>query len=157
MIGLKIKRRWQRNCICCQRFFLFRSFFLYPVSFFFLTCFIPLFIPESKNFYPSCPIFLYSFCRQRYNNGVTFFFLIFASLFFGWKSGVLWHVDTKDPRSRLRVTPGMVSDVCHGFLAGPSVYFELFFLLALSSWAWRYPLVSIISFGRLVIAPSVSG
>lgn len=81
MIGLKIKRRWQRNCICCQRFFLFRSFFLYPVSFFFLTCFIPLFIPESKNFYPSCPIFLYSFCRQRYNNGVTFFFPIFASLF----------------------------------------------------------------------------
>lgn len=39
----------------------------------------------------------------------------------------------------------------------PSVYFELFFLLALSSWAWRYPLVSIISFGRQVIAPSVSG
>lgn len=39
----------------------------------------------------------------------------------------------------------------------PSVYFELFFLLALSSWAWRYPLVSIIIFGRVVIALSISG
>ena len=156
MIGLKIKRRWQRNCICCQRFFLFRSFFLYPVSFFFLTCFIPLFIPESKTFIPFARYFYTAFVGR----GIIMELLSFSlSLhrFFGWKSGVLWHVDTKDPRSRLRVTPGMVSDVCHGFLAGPSVYFELFFLLALSSWAWRYPLVSIISFGRLVIAPSVSG
>lgn len=61
MIGLKIKRRWQRNCICCQRFFLFRSFFLYPVSFFFLTCFIPLFIPESKTFIPFARYFYTAF------------------------------------------------------------------------------------------------
>lgn len=54
--------------------FLVACFFSSPL-------FIPLFIPESKNFYPSCPIFLYSFYRQRYNNGVTFFFLIFAPLF----------------------------------------------------------------------------
>gem|GEM_PF-3653362 len=31
--------------ICCQRFFLVVCFFLLP-------CFIPLFIPESKNFIP---------------------------------------------------------------------------------------------------------
>ena len=156
MIGLKIKRRWLRNCICSQRFFLFAPFSCIQfLSSFSLVLYLSLYL-SLKTFIPLARYFYTAFVGR----GIIMELLSFSlSLhrFFGWKSGVLWHVDTKDPRSRLRVTPGMVSDVCHGFLAGPSVYFELFFLLALSSWAWRYPLVSIISFGRLVIAPSVSG
>ena len=156
MIGLKIKRRWLRNCICSQRVFLFTPFSCIQfLSSFSLVLYLSLYLHL---------ITLYLFSRYFYTRpvgrGIIFdllFFVLSLHRFLGWKSGVLWHVDTKDPRSRLRVTPGMVSDVCHGFLAGSSVYFELFFLLALSSWAWWYPLVSIISFGRLVIAPSVSG
>lgn len=60
--------------ICCQRFFLVACFL-----FFSLVLYLSLYLNlKTLSLLPDIFIQLY---RQRYNNGVTFFFLIFASLF----------------------------------------------------------------------------
>ena len=61
------------------------TFFCFFLVLFLFSCFYHvLYLSLSlnlKTFIPLPPIFLYTIRWQRYNNGVTFFFVTFASLF----------------------------------------------------------------------------